>query len=369
MGVRTFFLGDDRVYPSNYAHVLLNPVRIDWLNSAQNYNTVVSRAVDSPGSDGHGFVTEYAGYSSVANAFQVYSPSWNAAPFRTAPAAQVVDLLNQQGLLYCDQYQYSCSFNHPLILPLLEQYLPLPTGADPSAYGCLSCDADAGSTCYGCESVQIDTSHWDGNAFADALQSRVIDPGLHAQELLQKWPYLTRLFTTISPEEMSLDPTFQARPERDYQVVSNMYATAGTLRTTCCGQQAMTVPDPVATASRQVALPGGAWPPFSSLMPWAEKVEQVPLLGDIMTVTDNAQAIDSELARWNATQNWPPTRACTSGSGASAGTIFGTGGAAWAFTPGGGAGCGCSIPRRDNALGFAGLLGLLGLGLLRGRRV
>ncbi|HEY4103561.1 MAG TPA: DUF2330 domain-containing protein, partial [Polyangiaceae bacterium] len=32
MGVRTFFLGDDRVFPSNYAHVVLNPARIDWQN-------------------------------------------------------------------------------------------------------------------------------------------------------------------------------------------------------------------------------------------------------------------------------------------------------------------------------------------------
>jgi hypothetical protein len=374
MGVRAFFLGDDRVFPSNYAHVMLNPVRVDWRNSANNYDSVVSRAVDSPGSDGHGFVTEYAGVSSVVSSSAVYSTSWNAGPFRTATAEQVITLLNQQGLVNCSSYQAYCVFNHPLLLPLLEQFLPLPSGTSPTAYSCLGCDVDAGG-CFGCDGAQIDLSQWDGNAFADALQTRVIDPGLHAQQLLQKWTYLTRLFTTISPDEMTLDPTFEARPERDYDFVS-MTSSFGKLRTTCCGQQAMILPAQGSAVPREVALNGSAWPPFSSLMPWAETIEQVPLLGDIMTVVDNSKAIDTELARWNSSQMWPPASsagACSNGMGIGAGGagtgtgMFPRGGASGTGNTADG-GCACSLPRRPNALGLAGALGLLGFGLLRRRR-
>ncbi|HEY3237059.1 MAG TPA: DUF2330 domain-containing protein, partial [Polyangiaceae bacterium] len=65
MGVRVFFLGDDRVFPTNYKHVVLNPVRIDWNTFATNYNSAITRAADSPLADGHAFITEYAGASRV----------------------------------------------------------------------------------------------------------------------------------------------------------------------------------------------------------------------------------------------------------------------------------------------------------------
>jgi MYXO-CTERM domain-containing protein len=387
MGVRTFFLGDDRVFPSNYAHVVLNPVRVDWQNLGSNYNSAVSRAVDSKGSDGHGFITEYAGASAVVSGAGLYNSLWSAAAFRGALPQQVMELLTQQGLAQCQMFggpigeggaesstEGNCSFNQPLVLPLLEQYLPLPAGGDPNAYACLSC---TGTTCLGCGGVAIDATAWDGNAFADDLQARVIDPGQHAQELLSKWPYLTRLFTTISPEEMTLDPTFEARPELSEQFVS-MTSDLAVRRTTCCGQAGMILPAQGSSPARQVALNGSAWPPFSSLMPWAEKIEQVPLLGDVTTVADNSQAIDAELEKWNVSQGWPPSATCSgavgaSGNGSTQQTSssggFGAGGSAGSngLKPGG-AGCNCSVPRPASASGLAGLVALLGLGLFRRRR-
>jgi MYXO-CTERM domain-containing protein len=140
----------------------------------------------------------------------------------------------------------------------------------------------------------------------------------------------------------------------------------------------MQVPTP-GGAAREVALSStSSWPPFSSLMPWAEKIEQVPLLGDLMTVADNADSINAELLRWNATRGWPPPAGSPSCvSTGSAGSSFGYGGAAGSLstggstglTPGGGAnGCGCSLPGDRRGLGLAGVLGLVGLGWLRRRR-
>jgi len=59
---------------------------------------------------------------------------------------------------------------------------------------------------------EVDPLAWDGAAFADEFEARILDPGLHAQELLDTWPYLMRLATRISPHEMTLDPMFHATP-------------------------------------------------------------------------------------------------------------------------------------------------------------
>jgi hypothetical protein len=37
MDIRVFVLANDRAAPTNYRHVLVNPLKIDWLNLASNY--------------------------------------------------------------------------------------------------------------------------------------------------------------------------------------------------------------------------------------------------------------------------------------------------------------------------------------------
>jgi hypothetical protein len=61
MEIRALFLGESRVSSSNWPHVTLNPLEIDWMGFGANYRDLVTRAVDEPGADGHAFVTEYAG--------------------------------------------------------------------------------------------------------------------------------------------------------------------------------------------------------------------------------------------------------------------------------------------------------------------
>src|SRR5690606_15012680 len=60
MAIRAMFLGNARVAPSNWPHVVLNHSRIDYVNSpAVSYREIVSLAIDEAG--GRAFVTEYAG--------------------------------------------------------------------------------------------------------------------------------------------------------------------------------------------------------------------------------------------------------------------------------------------------------------------
>ena len=47
---------------------------------------------------------------------------------------------------------------------------------------------------------------------AQDLQDRVVTPTLAAGALFDQFPYLTRLYTTLSPEDMNKDPVFSFNP-------------------------------------------------------------------------------------------------------------------------------------------------------------
>jgi len=342
MDVRSFFLGAARTVPQNYRHVLINQVKIDWTpgNLAQNYKEIISQAVDAETADGRAFVTEYAGSSGVVPRGSLFNPSWNSGVFETIETIGVIDELTSQDLFFCDlDFGNGCAATHPLVQPLLDQYLPVPPGVEPDAfYGCVMCFED-----------QLVPDAWDGPAFALGLQQRVIDPGQHANALLDANPYLSRLYTTISPGEMTEDPLFHENPE-----LSEVTATlTGTQRILCNSDSIFILPD-----GREVYLPQGSpWPDFESEPAWSmpsdEEVQEVMASGAPVVLVSNTQVIDDALAAYNLAQGW-------AGGGAADGSGSGGDG-------GGAGGCGC----RTSGQGLAGLMTVLfglGLGLASRRR-
>lgn len=345
MDIRVFLLGEHRAAPTNYRHVLVNPLKIDWLQLAGNYKEVITKAVDELKADGLAFVTEYAGTSNVLQqfSFNIHSPQWNEAAFAGLAPEQVITELNQQGLTSCFDPEF-CSYNHPLIEGILADFLPVPPGlASGEFYANLQAHAD-----------QIDTTVWgDGAGFVDALVSRIIDPGFHAKELIDTHPYLTRMYTVISPNEMTADPIFHINP--DLQDVPNF--RSATNYNLCDGNSVVTLPD-----GREIFVPdGGPWPEFLGEMFWAEEIEQVALKGKPMHLVNNTAAINKKLEEWNLAHGWPrfPAAPTTSDTDTDAGDSATSGGQSDA------SGCGC---RSDGEQGEAGLLALAGLGLLAGRR-
>ncbi|MCY1007615.1 DUF2330 domain-containing protein [Nannocystis pusilla] len=290
MDIRAFSLGDGRAIPTNYRHVLVNPLKIDWLNLGANYKEVVSLAVDAFMAEGHAFVTEFAGDSNVLNIGNFYSQVWSADPFTGLAAVDVMSQLNQQGLTDCTD-EFFCQFNHPLVQGLLSTYLPVPNGITAEQfYSCLSCfEAD------------IDLGAWgDGSGFAKDLLARVIEPAEHAKTLVETWPYLTRLYTTISPNEMTEDPLFLLNPE--LPDVPNLRIAQRDI--SCEDFSVVTLPD-----GRQVNMNfGDPWPQFQDEMPWEEDVDQMVMDGMPQPLVDNTPLIDQLLAEWNQ-QHPPPPRA------------------------------------------------------------
>lgn len=342
MEIRTFFLGDARTVPSNYKHVLVNDAMVDWFNPGANYKDLITQAVDADMANGQAFVTEYAGTSNVVNQFGLWDNSWDAAPFAgLADPVTVVDTLEAQGLVACGGA--SCDYQHPLIQPLLNEFIPVPTGVDEGAfYDCLACYQG-----------QIDMMAWDGAAFGAALNERIIVPGRHAVDLLQQNPYLTRMYTTISPGEMTADPMFMENPDLD-DVASQRVAQQ---LVTCEGGSWWTLP-----SGRQVYLPAGqnTWPAWPGEMPWEEDVAQGTPTGPMQSLVNNADQIQKIIDDWNDQFDAP----APPGPGGEGGGTDGGGSA-----NGESSGCACDVGSGSAPAGlaFTGLALLGGLALRRRR--
>jgi MYXO-CTERM domain-containing protein len=339
MGIRTFFLGNARVGPTNYKSITLNPARLDWMTFGSNYKELVSRAVDSPVANGKAFVTEYAGPTAIVGATVLTPAAWDPTVYATLSAPESIQRMKQQTMLSCrlgpppDAGPFppstvpTCFSSHPLVLPLLRDFIPAPASLVVNDGGTAITDrAVIEGYIYDCPSCylsQIDLTMWSSDKFAQALNSRIIAPSRHADSLLATWPYLTRMFTTLSPAEMTEDPEFEAMPG----LPSVPLPTRGVQRITCGGRSGMGLPD-----GRSVALtPASTWPGFTANMPWAEDIEELP--GHIVFV-DNTQLIDDLLKEWNASQGWPPSG--TGGGGAGGVGGIGGGGAGGVGGIGGG---------------------------------
>jgi MYXO-CTERM domain-containing protein len=288
MDIRVFFLGDARVVPTNYRHVLVNPLKIDWFNNAANYKEVISMAVDAQQANGNAFVTEYAGPSDVINLNPVFRAGWDAAKYAALTDSPIgaIEKLGSDGLFFCDlEIDFICTGRHPLIGPLIAEYIPVPAGVDPAEfYDCLSCFAD-----------QINLEAWNAAEFAQKLDERIFKPGQNAANLVNANPYLTRMYTTISPNEMNADPMFRSNSTLP-EVVARRQATQ---RTLCDGSRLITLPD-----GREVFFPADeplVWPDFQDEMPWEEDVDQENNAQNapLVNLVDNTDEIDRLLAEYN----------------------------------------------------------------------
>jgi MYXO-CTERM domain-containing protein len=331
MEIRTFFLQDARVVPVNYRHVLVNPLKLDWLNNAVNYKEVISMAVDAQEADGNAFVTEYAGDSSVIQTFSIYQ-GWSSAPFAAfvdSPIG-VIEELEAQSLLSCDpEWGTECNFIHPLVAPILAEYIPVPDGLGANEfYDCLSCFAP-----------QINLAVWNAAAFVQKLDERIINPAMNAVALVEANPYLTRMYTTISPLEMNADPIFKINntlPE-----IPNIRFANQT--THCDGSASVTLPD-----GREVYFPDStnmSWPDFGDEMPWDEDIDQENMADNapLVNLVDNTDKINELLAGYNTR-----TKAVADGLGSN--------------------GCVCSVDDQGRSGVAFGLAALALLGLVRRRK-
>ncbi len=279
MPITAYVLSNRRAIPMNYRHVLINPTRIDWLRYGANYQDVATAAVDEAG--GHAFLTEFAGAAEpIAQGFASFLPSYDTAALsqKTHPVDFAQELL-QQGFA-----------REPSIQGLLRKYIPEPASlvqqgiSEAQFYNFISAYRSA---------IDSDPNRAPFNVtgFVQEIQDTIITPNQKSLELLQSQPYLTRLFTTMSADEMTVDPDFDFNS--DAPDVSNFYTAKASFES--CDKDWL-------KRKVRIELPDGRYwytgygdGPFSQ-GPNALRIEQWADVGPATLIQDNSAQVDHALA-------------------------------------------------------------------------
>lgn len=201
--IEVFVLGSARAVPDNYLHVQINEAAIDWYNLGNNYRDVVARAVDEAG--GQAFVTDFSGSTDfLANAI------WLPGRVDVGTLGAETDPLK-----WMEDIIFSGLPASAQLTALMLRFVPPPEGVDSTDF--LNCP-----TCY---EGQVDRSGFDPTVATAALQAEVLSVMAEQQQRISSADHITRLFTTMDPEEMTADPMFVLNKDLPQEVVLAHTAT------------------------------------------------------------------------------------------------------------------------------------------------
>ena len=315
LGVRAWVLADQRAIPQNYLHVQINEALIDWWSGGFNYPDVVTQAADEAG--GQAFVTDYAGPSSIVGDFFFGEFDLDELRGKTHPADFLEEALE------------------PGIPPRHSDADPDPPPHPHAGRGARGRGARS-RVRWGPRSLRQGEGRRlaPGRRRALLLQRhaglRPLDrrsrlrrrqpsptiwnassssPSKRLDQVFADKPYLTRLYTTLSADEMTVDPMFDYNP--DLPTVDNIRSADARWD---CGASAdtplekwelvVTLADGREIRSTPFADGGGPMP-FAE--PAALTVEQLRTSGppEIITTIETANAPASTPSDWTLLQNYP----------------------------------------------------------------
>lgn len=190
MGVLVWLLGDARAVPDNYLHVTPNYTRLNWFSGTRNaygsYQSLITDAMNEAG--GQGFATDYAGrFDNLMDAL-------------TTPAdleAQLGRFSGSSDAEYISLVQNF--FPNAIVTETLTQMLPLPSGQSGGAYF----DQNFLVTNY--TSAELSAAR---GTLDTVIRDELIAPLQTSLDVLGGNRYMTRLYTTLSADEMTKDPSF-----------------------------------------------------------------------------------------------------------------------------------------------------------------
>ena len=395
MGILVFVLGSTRAVPTNYKTLELNEALIDWFMPNTTYNAVVTQAANE--AQGQGFVTELAG-TTVMNGLsgQLLQESFIIQDFR-----QKADGLAPAELIATMVESFASNsvggFGGPFaarpaggrvaldgVADVLAANLTLPPGvkvedvlSSPRCYfsafrtpGMFYCNGKPAPT------QVIDLANFDKVKFLTAVENLVIKPLEVTAKLFVDQPYLTRLYTTLSPAEMTLDPEFDLNNE--VGDVSNFHQVTLEYTKGCFGD--VGGPWLAKLGGLVVNGEGSTWPivAASTKMPFNLRVLQLGTTGKGVVTVNNSDTIAMALGSpaagngdggaADAAGSGGGTGGSTGGSGGTTGK-GGSGGGVDGSTPGGtkddsSSGCNCALAAGETHGGPGLMLGLLPLGLV-----
>ena len=190
MPVTVYVLADRRARPASWLLVEPDLADLGFWRGETPYADIVSRSVDAAG--GHAFVTDYAG--PVPTDLRI------AAALSEESLASAADPMGFVRRL-------SPLLGEGALLPILRRHLPAPIrAAERLFYGCLATErfCGGGTPSY----VRMLEERFDSAAAAREIEVAILGPRREGQRMVDSHDRLTRLFTTISPDEMTDDPIF-----------------------------------------------------------------------------------------------------------------------------------------------------------------
>jgi hypothetical protein len=248
-----------------------------------NYKEVITLAVDAFAADGNAFVTEYAGASDIVSQFGLYDPAWDPKAFSQLEPVAVVDTLTQP-----EPHQ---------LLRGRRDHLPV----QPPAAAGRPAQVPAGpgrpvrpmSSTAACQLLRR-SDRPDGvgrRRLRRRLRTAPHRPRPARRRAPDQVAYLTRMYTTISPDEMMEDPIF--RPTASCPRSPNQLQATRLVR--CDGHADWTLPD-----GRKVFVPNnGPWPDFVDELPYEEEVQTTSDQGRPDDPRQQHRAINKALDAWN----------------------------------------------------------------------
>ncbi len=288
MGVMTWMLSDSRAVPFNYNALELNEARINWFNAASNYESVVTAAANDSG--GQGFVTEFAGASdSLAG---VVWPPFEELDWQTVKTGVYASFGEVFNATYYRYGQFDGFWDS------VQQNVTLPANVGFADF----------QSCPNCYSEQLTFSP---SAYLAAIEADVIQPVRLVQQLIDAHPYATRLYSTLSAADMTVDPVFTYNA--GLPGVDNVHTATRTIE---CSpdlyqfEAPWRINLPQGGVIRGTPDQVGSWPTQVADQPANFRVLTLSESGPGVVLKDNATQINQMLASYNdslpATVGSPP---------------------------------------------------------------
>jgi MYXO-CTERM domain-containing protein len=348
MGVLTWVLGEHQAVPQNYYALELNEARINWFNPNAGYNDVVIAAANEAG--GQGFVTEYAQPGSDLQGtvwFDFEQEEWEF--FKDyAPNLDPSELVVEAIWGYSQWDGFWDVIREQVTLP--------PDITIEDVQDCPECNT---------ESYEVSPN------FLAALEQDVIEPARVIQGLLDASTSVTRLYSTLSAAEMTVDPLFTFNPDLD--PISNVHSAERIIE---CepGYYEWEAPWRIELPQGGVVRGGpddvGRWPADFADLPANRRILRAGESGAGKVLEDNSATIDEAITAYSNTVPKPPHHLkVPMGRGddvrppGSPLDADGDGRAEELYATGG---CGCRVAQQNGSVGL--LLGFVGLGLFGFRR-
>jgi MYXO-CTERM domain-containing protein len=305
MGVMTWLLGDSRAVPQNYNALELNEARINWFSASTNYNQVVTEAANDAG--GQGFVTEQAGpTSALANGI------WSAGDEQQWQYLQ--GLGESAANVYSQAVGLYAQFDG--FWDVVADHATLPAGIT----------IDKLKQCPYCnQNVAVDAG------FLAALETDVVQPVKLVQDLIDAHPQITRLYTTMSASEMTVDPLFSFNA--DLEAVNNIHTAERVIE---CGpgyfqdEAPWRIELPHGGVIRGTPSDVGSWPTSFASQPPNRLIMRQGESGPGQVLEDNSDEITTDIANYSAGVKTPPKHDTSSAGAFGCSTSGKPGSGSWA---------------------------------------